>query len=360
MNEVAARAQLAVLAALLLGALGLQVAAAAFGFVLPGSFWLVVLAVLAVTAAIAHVLLAPLRADLLAVRALVSADTQGVAQQVPEPRCAESIALFAALEQVHASVARLDAELTAARSEVEQAEQLRVRFVAAMGHDLRGPLNAIIGFSDMLVLKGLDEVTVEQRPSVDIIRRSAADLLVLLDAILEWAKTEAGQLQLAPATASLGEIIDEVSIEARKRSAGRGLRVQVSVAEDVPVLQLDRERVVQALLGLLDHATRAPERPRVTLSAWLARDESGRASVRIELCDPQLVVRPEDQSSFFEAFRASYAPSGKRVAGLGLGPSLARTLIRAHGGEVWFASQTDTGTTFVVDLPIPASQAPAA
>jgi signal transduction histidine kinase len=357
LNEVAARVHLAVLAALLLGALGLQVSAAAFGLELPGTFWLIALAVLGLCAALAYALLAPLRADLAAVRELVAADAHGL-QQVRAPRCAESRALFAAIEQVRKSFGELEAELSLARAEIEQAEQLRIRFVAAMGHDLRGPLNAIIGFSDMLVLKGLDEVTEAQRPSVDIIRRSAADLLVLLEAILEWAKAEAGQIALAPGPASLADIIDEVALEARKRSADRGLRVQTSVASEVPLLHVDHERMVQALLGLLDHATRAPDRPRVTLTAWLARDESSRESVRIELVDPQLVVRQEDQPSFFEAFRPSYAPSGKRVAGLGLGPSLARTLIRAHGGEVWFASQLDTGTTFVVDLPIPAATTP--
>jgi signal transduction histidine kinase len=63
-------------------------------------------------------------------------------------------------------------------------------------------------------------------------------------------------------------------------------------------------------------------------------------------------VREADQAGFFEAFRPSYAPSGRRVAGLGLGPALARALIQAHGGSVWFVSQADTGTTFTLELPL--------
>jgi signal transduction histidine kinase len=189
---------------------------------------------------------------------------------------------------------------------------------------------------------------------VDLIRRSAFDLLVLLDEILEWARSEAGQIALERAPVALDEIVLEVTREARVRSAGRGLFVQTAIAEDLPPVQVDRTRIVQALLGLLDHATRAPDRPRVTLSAWLAKDEQGKPSVRLELRDPQLCVREADHGSFFEAFRPSYAPSGKRVSGLGLGPALARALIRAHGGEVWFSSEADTGTTFVVELPLTA------
>jgi two-component system sensor histidine kinase BarA len=68
--------------------------------------------------------------------------------------------------------------------------------------------------------------------------------------------------------------------------------------------------------------------------------------------DPQLVIREVDQAAFFEPFRPSYAPSGRRVAGLGLGPALAKALIRAHGGEVSFSSKPDSGTTFQLELPL--------
>lgn len=345
-----------VLVALVVQALVLQFAAWLLDLALPDEFSFGALVLLAVSAIAAFALLAPLRADLRVVEQLVSGPgAPPAATSFPQPRSAEIRELLSALQQIRAGFVALETELEAARREIEEAEQLRIRFVAAMGHDLRGPLNAIIGFSDMLVLPGLDEVTRAQRPSVEIIRRSAADLVVLLEAILEWAKSEAGQIALEPAPVSFDDLVAEVAAEARKRSADRGLVVQTSVASELPVVQVDRARIVQALLGLLDHATRATDRPDVTLSVWLASDERGRKSVRIELVDPRLVIRPSDQQSFFEAFRPSYAPSGKRVAGLGLGPALARTLIRAHGGEVWFASQPDTGTTFVVDLPFASS-----
>ena len=240
---------------------------------------------------------------------------------------------------------------TKARNEAEEAERLRASFLAAMGHDLRGPLNSILGFAELLVMPGVDAVAPSQRASVDIIRRRASDLLVLLDQILDWAKFEAGQIDLELEPLSLSSVITEAASEAMMRSAERGLYVQCSVADDLPAVRGDRHRLQQALLGLLDHGTRAPDRPRVTLSAWLARDERSKLSVRIEVRDPSLCIREADHQSFFEALRPSYAPSGKRVAGLGLGPALARALIRAHGGEVWFSSQADTGTTFAVELP---------
>ena len=307
-------------------------------------------AVLAGTVLAGYFALAPLRADLNAVQ-------RAVAERGPSPvehdapRAAETEALLAGLLRLRARMDELEKISTKARNEAEEAERLRASFLAAMGHDLRGPLNSILGFAELLVMPGVDAVAPSQRASVDIIRRRASDLLVLLDQILDWAKFEAGQIDLELEPLSLSSVITEAASEAMMRSAERGLYVQCSVADDLPAVRGDRQRLQQALLGLLDHGTRAPDRPRVTLSAWLARDERSKLSVRIEVRDPSLCIREADHQSFFEALRPSYAPSGKRVAGLGLGPALARALIRAHGGEVWFSSQADTGTTFAVELP---------
>jgi signal transduction histidine kinase len=349
---IAGRCVLAVLAALALDGLGLGLLALLLGVTPGGGFWLGALLVLALGGALAAAATVGLRADLRAARAFAAQSELEQPVELPAARAFESEPLLSGLAQLRKNFVDLDAAQRRAQREIEEAERVRASFLAAMAHDLRGPLNAVIGFADLLVIEGLDAVSIEQRPSVDLIRRSALDLLVLLDEILEWAKCEAGQIALEREPTALSAIVAEVMREARVRSAGRGLLVQSSVAEDVPELIVDRKRIAQSLLGLLDHATRAPDRPRVALSAWLATDEQGRPSVRIELRDPQLCVREADHQSFFEAFRPSYAPSGKRVSGLGLGPALARALIRAHGGEVWFSSEVDTGTTFVVQLPL--------
>jgi two-component system sensor histidine kinase BaeS len=115
---------------------------------------------------------------------------------------------------------------------------------------------------------------------------------------------------------------------------------------------------VQALLGLLDHAVRTDGNPPVTVTTEeVAADGSSPAGARVTLRDPGLRVRDQDQPGFFEAFRPSFEPSGRRVPGLGVGPAVARALIRAHGGDVWFASDAERGTTFTLDLPALSSDA---
>jgi signal transduction histidine kinase len=304
-------------------------------------------------AAVTTFVLRPLRADLALVEAIANnGDSAARESAFDSPQTAESGALFDGLMLVRARSRELESVEQGARRSLEEAERLRASFVAAMAHDLRGPLNSVIGFSDLLVMEGQDAVAASQRPSVELIRRSGQDLLVLIEQILDWAKLEAGQLTLTKSTVELEQVIASATHEAVARSADRGLRIERQLAADLPTVQADPERLAQALLGLMDHATRAADRPRVSITARVVEASEGRPRrVQLELRDPQLHVREADQGSFFEAFRPSYAPSGRRLAGLGLGPALGRALIRAHGGEVWFASRGDTGTTFTVELP---------
>jgi signal transduction histidine kinase len=300
---------------------------------------------------VAWLLLEPLQADLDEV-AHVAGPDGGVVPPEASTRTHEVAELMSAVRQLRArSDGLLDLQLNA-RRQVEQAERLRTSFLAAMGHDLRGPLNAIIGFSELLVMDDHDAVAAAQRPSVDIIRRSAHDLVVLLDQILDWAKLEAGQLGIERNPVVIEAVIAEAVAEARARAADRGLQVQLDVAPALPVLQADAERLRQALLGLLDHATRVAGHPTVHLRVrLLAPDDLQGERVQIELRDPQLRIRDADRDTFFQAFRPSYEPTGRRLGGLGLGPALARALLRAHGGTVWLSSRADTGTTFTAELP---------
>jgi signal transduction histidine kinase len=311
------------------------------------------LSVAVVMAGLAQLVLRPLAEDFAALR------DNDVGARLPTPRVGEMAELFEAIALLRERSFELEALEGETRRLVEDAERMRVAFVAAMGHDLRGPLNAIVGFADLLVMAGEDEVGGEQKQSVAIIRRSAQDLLFLLDQILDWARFEAGRISLERAPVELAQLLPQVAREAEQRSDDRGMRARVHVADGLPTLSLDPLRIGQALHGLLDHAARAPSGPQVELRAWHSGDgeDSHAAGVRLSVRDPGLSIRQADHDTFFEAFRPSYAPGGKRIAGLGLGPALARVLVRAHGGDVWFESRPDTGTTFTIALPDATSSA---
>ena len=229
-----------------------------------------------------------------------------------------------------------------------------IGYLAAMGHDLRTPLNAIMGFADLLTLGSLAPWSEPQRKSLEIIRERAGDLAALVDDMIDWAKLEAGELSLQQTQHSAHALIERVVATATQRSGARGLCIELDLAPELGSLRVDDVRFVQALVGLLDHAVRSNPAPRVKVSARRVTGPEGKSSLRIEILDPSLLVREQDHSALFAAFRPSHAPTGQRIAGLQLGTSVARALLRAHGGDVWFESRPGRGTTFVATLPISA------
>jgi signal transduction histidine kinase len=230
---------------------------------------------------------------------------------------------------------------------------LAVRYLAATGHDLRTPLNAILGFSDLVAMQPHESWTEAQHRSLSIVRERARDLATMVDDMIDWAKLELGDLRLNQRTHDARELIDRAVKLAVERSGGRGLQVEVSVQPGVGQLCVDGDRFVQAVVGLMDHAVRATPGPTLKLRAY-RKDPAGteQASMRLELVDPELTIRDQDQPHIFAAFRPSFAPTGQRVAGLHLGTAVARAVIRAHGGDVWFESRPNHGTTFVASLPV--------
>lgn len=229
---------------------------------------------------------------------------------------------------------------------------LAVRYLAATGHDLRTPLNAILGFSDLVAMNPHELWTEPQQRSLSIVRERARDLASMVDDMIDWAKLELGDLRLNRSHHDARELIDRAVGMALERSGARGLRVEVGVDPRLDQLYVDADRFVQALIGLMDHSIRAVPAPIVSLSAIYVEPETGQSgSARIEIVDPDLVIRDQDQQHIFAAFRPSFAPTGQRVAGLHLGTAVARAVIRAHGGDVWFESRPSQGTMFVASLP---------
>jgi len=224
---------------------------------------------------------------------------------------------------------------------------LALAYIAAMSHDLRTPLNAILGFADLLSMDKREAWSAAQRRSLDIVRERALDLAAMVDDMIDWAKLEAGELELRRELTEIGPILERALAAATERSGARGLSLSLhNETADEGKVWADASRCVQALLGLLDHAIRAPGRE------VQVRVQRTAAHVQIEIEDPGLEIREEDHTGVFDAFRPSYAPTGQRIAGLQLGPSVARSLLRAHGGDVWFESRPGRGTTFTATLPV--------
>ncbi len=256
--------------------------------------------------------------------------------------------LALALTDLAARFAQMREKEREGRIAMEQAQKLRTQFLASMSHDLRSPLNSLLGFATLIASGVEGPVTREQRESIQMITRSARDLLRLITNILDSARLEAGRLTLDRRKVPAGEILTHAINDGRRMLEDRPqLTIEADLPEVLPRVYVDQDRVVQAILGLFTHAIQATDRGVITLRAYVQHP-----SLHVEVRDQGAGIREADQATLFEAFRELQEPSGRRIGGLGLGLSLARELARANGGDIWFTSQHGRGTTFTVALPI--------
>ncbi len=262
--------------------------------------------------------------------------------------------LARALSDLDARFAQMREKEREGRLAMEQAQRLRTQFLASMSHDLRSPLNSLLGFATLIASGVEGPITDEQRESIQMITRSARDLLRLVTNILDSARLEAGRLALSRAWVPAADILSQALNEGHRMLDDRPLTIEGELAPELPHVYADQDRVVQAILGLFSHAIHATERGTIRILAGLHHGPPGPSEphLRIDVIDQGAGIREVDQATLFEPFREIQEPSGRRIGGLGLGLSLARALIRAHGGDVWFASTPGRGTTFTVALPI--------
>lgn len=240
---------------------------------------------------------------------------------------------IAALVDTHE---RLLEEQRVARASITEAQRLKTRFMAYMSHDLRSPLNAILGFTDLLVT-GSDPLNLEQRESLDTVRHAADDLLRLVSEVLDTARFEAGKLKLVSAYVSVATLLSGVVGRARRTAETLGIELDTMVEPGMPPVFVDAARMQQALLGLVLHlAHTSTSGSPIALRASRAKGPPGPdAQVRIFVDAPGMSA-PSHPDLLFEAYRFSRRESGMHAGGLGLGLSLARSLVEAQGGAIWF------------------------
>jgi signal transduction histidine kinase len=214
--------------------------------------------------------------------------------------------------------------------------------LAAMAHDLRAPLNALVGYASLLGEGAFGPLTSEQRDVSATLERQAVELVDLLGATLDVARLENGRLPLRLEEFSVADVLDALAAGTFARARAEG-RLVCRVAPDVPPLHSDRVKVKEIVQNLVDNALKhAPGAP-VDIDATFLPDQ---ATIRITVRDPGPGIPPDVVPHLFEAFR----PGSERTGGSGFGLYLVRCFAEALGGRATAVSGTG-GTAISVDLP---------
>ena len=257
-------------------------------------------------------------------------------------------------------------EVELARQELEEkAEQLALtsryksQFLANMSHELRTPLNSLLILSRQLADNPGENLNDKQVQYAQTIHQSGADLLALINEILDLAKIESGTIAVHPVNVPFGDLTDYVRLSFKGLAEEKGLTLDVELDEELPASMVtDDMRLKQVLRNLLANAVKFTEEGGVTLRLRsFERDDApvtlggrGRA-IAFEVEDTGVGIPEEKQGLVFEAFQQADGGTNRRFGGTGLGLSISRELAQLLGGEITLESEEGEGTIFRLWLP---------
>ncbi|MBW4718698.1 ATP-binding response regulator [Saccharothrix obliqua] len=252
------------------------------------------------------------------------------------------------LEQTNRGVVAFYTELEEKSNQLREAAEARTRFWSNISHELRSPVNSVIGLTRLLTAPGGDPLTDEQRRQIDLVNDAGSTLLALVNELLDTAKAESGSLR--PKYAPVDVALVLAQLQGASRPMARSPEVELVFDQRPTPLPLVSDEVLlqRILRNLLSNALKFTERGTVRLSAR-TDDDSG--TVSFTVTDTGIGIPPEEQSRIFEEFYQVPGRLQVGVAGTGLGLPYARRLARLLGGDIALRSTPGEGTEVTLRLP---------
>lgn len=229
-----------------------------------------------------------------------------------------------------------------------QAATQRSQFVASMTHELRTPIHGVQGLADVIAAGIYGPVTDKQKDACASIKRSAQNLLSLIDDLLALTRAEAGKIDAVPGPVDIPALVERVTASVSWMVGTKSLSLDADIAPELPTVESDERWLAHVLVNLVSNAVKfTPEHGRVTVRA-IRRD----AAVALEVVDTGIGIAPGEKAAIFEPFRQGERGDAKGYGGVGLGLALVARLTDLLGAEVELDSVVGKGSTFRVVVPV--------
>jgi PAS domain S-box-containing protein len=236
-----------------------------------------------------------------------------------------------------------------ARLEAEEANRLKLQFLAMISHELRTPLTSIKGFATTLLADDITWDASQQQEFVTIIDQEADKLTDLVEQLLDLSQLQVGALKISPRAESSNVIIE--ASRAELEALAKDHRLTIEIAPDVTPVMADPQRIAQVITNLVNNAAKySPANSAIRLMVSQAGE-----FVQYDVGDEGMGIEPEDRTAVFEAFRQVERKGEGHLKGAGLGLAICKGIIEAHGGKIWIQDQSAPGTTISFTVPIVSS-----
>lgn len=255
---------------------------------------------------------------------------------------------FTAIPVFH--VSNVVKKIREAKEKAEIASRTKSRFLSNMSHEMRTPLNGILGTADLLNDTQMDP---EQQQYLKTVRMSAMHLLALINDVLDISKIEEGKVSITPEDMDLHALVRNTASIVAQQITSKGLDFRVFVSPEVPfLLKGDTTRLRQILANLLSNAIKFTAKGAIALRVLKEDEDERRATVRFEVSDTGIGLTNDEQAKIFERFTQADGSITRKYGGTGLGTAISKELIELMGGRIGVRSRKGDGSTFWFTVPL--------
>ncbi len=245
-------------------------------------------------------------------------------------------------------------ELDVSEKKASVAAQTKENFLANMSHEIRTPLSGILGFTNLLQKRPLDETSKE---FVSSIQRSGENLMAIINDILDLSKIEAGMMRITPGTFSINGLINSVETLFLERAKEKGLTISSKVDASIPdTLIGDATRLTQILVNLIGNAIKFTHQGKIDIEVFKHSQTDKNITLGFKISDTGIGIDKEKLNEVFERFNQGEDSITRNFGGTGLGLSIVKNLIVLQNGNIEVKSEQGKGTSFIFNIPYEISE----